>query len=204
MNRASLLPQGFYARDARTVARALLGKLLVRRDPRGRFRIGRIVETEAYLEGDPAAHSYRGPTPRNQVMFGPAGYAYVYFTYGMHYCMNVTCEREGKPGAVLLRALRPVEGIVAMAAAREIALPESPTEKHLRMLASGPARLAEALSITRERDNACLLTSEEHGLYILDDGYSAGPIVATPRIGISKAVEKKWRYLLKNDPFVSK
>jgi len=199
----SVLPRTFYARDPRTVARALLGKLLVRHDARGRIRSGRIVETEAYLENDPAAHSYRGPTPRNQVMFGPAGHAYVYFTYGMHYCMNVSCQTTGRPGAVLLRALEPVDGITGMAKARGMKLGVPPTQKELQALTSGPARLAQALAITRERDNGCDITDARSELFIADDCFTVGRIRTTPRIGISRAVEKKLRYLLADNPFFS-
>jgi len=166
--------------------------------------MGRIVETEAYHQSDPASHSYIGPTQRNQVMFGPAGYTYVYFTYGMHYCMNVVCQKEGEASAVLLRALEPVEGIAAMAMARGIVLPMQPTTKQLRALTSGPARLAQAFSITRERDNGSDITRRAGSLYIADDGASFGKIISTTRIGISKAIEKKWRYLVAGNPFVSK
>jgi len=198
----SILPQSFYARDPRVVARALLGKLLVRRDTR--VRTGRIVETEAYLENDPAAHSFRGPTPRNRVMFGPAGHAYVYFTYGMHYCMNVSCQKEGEPGAVLLRALEPMEGIAAMAKARGVKLSTSSTQRELRALTSGPARLAQALGITRERDNGKDLTDPWAELFLAEDDFEAGRVRVTVRIGISKAVDKKLRYVLERNPFVSR
>ncbi len=198
------LPRSFYAREPHAVARALLGKLMVRVDGRGRLRVGRIVETEAYHQSDPASHSYIGQTPRNQIMFGPAGYAYVYFTYGMHYCMNVVCQQEGEAGAVLLRAMEPVEGIAAMAKARGIELPLQPTTKQLRSLTSGPARLAEAFSIIRTRDNGIDITRKTSGLYFADDGASVSKIITTTRIGITKAVEKKWRYLIEGNPFVSK
>jgi DNA-3-methyladenine glycosylase len=200
----TLLPRSFYARDPRTVARALLGKLMVRDDGRGKQRIGRIVETEAYHQSDPASHSYIGPTPRNQVMFGPAGYAYVYFTYGMHYCMNVVCQQEGEAGAVLLRAMEPLEGIAAMAKARGIELPAQPTTKQLRFLTSGPARLAQAFSITRDRDNGADITRRVSNLGFVDDSAPVGKVIASTRIGITKATEKKWRYMVAGNPFVSK
>src|SRR5205807_1911026 len=115
LGRIVWLTEEFFDRNPRKVARALLGKLLVRKTPRGRL-VGRIVETEAYLgKEDPAAHSFIGKTPRNAVMFGPAGFAYVYFIYGNHYCLNVTCEGEGVAGAVLFRAMEPLVGVEEMA-----------------------------------------------------------------------------------------
>src|SRR4051795_8713389 len=143
-----ILPQKFYARDPRIVARELLGKILVRTlsGRAGTKRLaGRIVEVEVYLgEGDLAAHSAAGKTARNEVLFGPPGHAYVYFIYGVHYCLNFSCMPEGDAGCVLIRALEPVTGVEAMARNREIELSEVPRLTQLRSLASGPGRLAEA------------------------------------------------------------
>src|SRR5690348_6988179 len=134
------LPRSFYDRDPRKVARGLLGKVLARRE-RGKTLAGRIVEVEAYLgEKDEAAHSYRGKTPRNAVMFGPPGFIYVYFIYGNHYCFNVSCLPDGTAGAVLFRALEPIAGAEEMARNRGLSL-----ECDWRLLTSGPGRLAEAL-----------------------------------------------------------
>src|ERR1044071_4877016 len=118
---ATVLPREFYDRDPVTVARDLLGKLLIRREGR-KLLAGRIVEDEAYLADDPAAHAYSGRTPRNAVLFGPPGYAYVYFIYGNHYCLNVSCLPDGIPGGVLFRALEPLKGIKEMATLRRIVL----------------------------------------------------------------------------------
>jgi DNA-3-methyladenine glycosylase len=194
------LDRAFFARDPRRVARELLGKVLVRN--RGKLRLaGRIVEVEAYLgENDPASHSFAGKTARTAVLFGPPGYAYVYFIYGNHYCLNVSCEREGKAGGVLFRALQPLEGIEAMARARKVALQGS---RDLPRLTSGPGRLAEALGITREHDNGCDLTSPDSGLWIGDDGFRPRNIQTTPRIGISKAADRLLRYILAGNSFVS-
>src|SRR5271154_3215622 len=182
---AVLLKSDFYDRDPRRVARDLLGKLLVRKTHSGLLS-GRIVETEAYLgQGDAAAHSAVGRTARNAVLFGPPGYAYIYFIYGNHYCLNVSSEREGKAGGVLFRALEPLLGIEEMARARGISLLEP---RDLPRLTSGPGRLAEAFGITRVRDNGCDLTSPASGLWIGADGFRARSIQITPRIGISKAV----------------
>jgi DNA-3-methyladenine glycosylase len=182
------------------VARELLGKVLVRDD--GKLRLAaRIVEVEAYLgENDPASHSAAGNTARTAVLFGPPGYAYVYFIYGNHYCLNVSCEPEGKAGGVLFRGLEPLAGIEEMARARDIEL-HGPRD--LPRLTSGPGRLAEAFGITRARDNGSDLTSPQSGLWIGDDGFPAGKIEITPRIGISKAADRRLRYILAGNPFVS-
>jgi DNA-3-methyladenine glycosylase len=181
------------------VARDLIGKILVR-DGKPR-RTARIVEVEAYLgENDPAAHAAAGNTARTSVLFGPPGYAYVYFIYGNHYCLNVSCEREGKAGSVLFRALEPLEGIEEMARARGIALRGS---QDLPKLTSGPGRLAEAFSITRVRDNGCDLTSPASGLWIGEDGFRAKRIQITPRIGISKATDHPLRYTLAGSECIS-
>lgn len=195
------LPRAFFARDPRRVARELLGKVLVRQEDDGTRLTGRIVEVEAYLgERDPAAHAAAGKTLRNAVLFGPPGRAYVYFIYGNHYCLNVSCELEGEAGCVLFRALEPLAGIEQMALLRGI---EFRGPKDLPKLTRGPGRLSEALGITRSRDNDCDLTSDSGSLWIGQDGYRAGRIAITPRIGIVKAADKPLRYVLAGNLFVS-
>lgn len=190
------LPREFYARDAREVAPALLNKVVVAGE-----RAGRIVETEAYCGSiDPGSHAYRGPTDRNVTMFGPPGLLYVYFTYGMHWCVNAVCGEEGVGVAVLLRALAPVSGIDAMRAAR------GPTARRDRDLCSGPAKLAQALGLTGLHDGADLVTGER-GVTICDDGT---PPPAAPangvRIGLAvgKGDEHPWRWWVPDDPNVSR
>ncbi|HWZ84417.1 MAG TPA: DNA-3-methyladenine glycosylase [Terriglobales bacterium] len=200
LGRVVWLKEEFFDRDPRRVARALLGQLLVRTTP-GAVLAGRIVETEAYLgKDDPAAHSFIGQTPRNAVMFGPPGRAYVYFIYGNHYCLNVSCQQPGVAGAVLFRALEPVVGIEQMAAARGIVLDE---KTDLRKISSGPGRMAQALGVTRVRDNEKNFTNAKSDLRIGDDGYRVGRAIATTRIGITKAAEMPLRYLIAGNRFVS-
>lgn len=190
----SRLPRAFYRRDPREVAPELLNKLLVSADG----RIARIVETEAYCGPlDAAAHSYRGQTPRNAVMFGKPGLLYVYFTYGMHWCGNAVCGEEGEGVAVLLRAAEPVAGLALMRAAR-------PAAKRDRDLCSGPARLCQAFGIARAQDGADLV-SADRGLAIVDDGTPppADPVVG-PRIGIRHAAELPWRWYVRGNPHVSR
>jgi DNA-3-methyladenine glycosylase len=194
------LPREFYNRDPREVSPELLGKILVRRAGR-ELIAARIVEVEAYLgKNDPAAHSAVGCTPRNAVMFGPPGFAYVYFIYGNHYCLNVSCQPEGTAGAILFRAAEPLLGVDAMGKARGVAI-DAP--RSLRHLTSGPGRLAEALGITRSRDNGKDFTDRKSDLFIVDDGHGAPPVMTTPRIGITKAADLPLRYLIAGNPFVS-
>jgi len=200
------LDRAFFARDPRRVARALLGKVLVRRGSVRRapgLRLAaRIVEVEAYLgENDLAAHAAAGRTSRNAVLFGPPGHAYVYFIYGNHYCLNVSCESEGKAGSVLFRALEPLSGMEEMVRARGVTLRGS---KDWPRLTSGPGRLAQAFGITRARDNGCDLTCAASSLWIGDDGYRARGIRLTPRIGITKAQDEPLRYILDGNRFVSR
>jgi len=165
---------------------------------------GRIVEAEAYLGAiDPGAHSYRGETPRNAVLFGPPGHAYIYFIYGNHYCTNVSCQPPGNASGVLLRALEPVCGITEMSALRGLTLPPAPKPSQLRQLTSGPGRLSQALAITREQDNAKDLCSRSSDLFIADDGSPAPSITATPRINVTSAPLDEWRYIITGNPFVS-
>jgi DNA-3-methyladenine glycosylase len=192
---ADPIPRDFYRRDARLVAPELLNKLLVRSDGRA----GRIVEVEAYCGGeDPASHSFKGPTQRNAVMFGPPGHLYVYFTYGMHWCCNPVCGEDGEGVAVLLRALAPVAGLGEMRKAR------GPAVKRDRDLCNGPAKLCEALGITRA-ENAADLTTGAHGVWIADDG-TAPPIEPANgvRIGISAGIDHLWRWWVPGDPNVSR
>ena len=200
------LPRSFYARDPREVARELLGKLLIRRQSTLTLA-GRIVETEAYLGlTDPGAHAYCGLTPRNAVLFGPPGHAYIYFIYGNHYCTNVSCQpTEG--GGVLIRALEPICGLDSMAALRHLPLdlslaPDLPPSK-LRQLTSGPGRLSAALAITREQDNGKDLCSPSSDLLIAADQNTTPPITATPRINVTRAPHDKWRYIITGNPYVS-
>ena len=195
------LKRTFFNRDPRRVARELLGKLLVRREGR-KLLVGRIVELEVYLgENDPAAHAAVGLTERNRVLFGPPGFAYVYFIYGNHYCLNVSCMPEGKAGSVLFRALEPIAGIPAMQQAR--GLEAKPGARTQRLLTSGPGRLAEAFGITRTRDNGKDLTSAESDLIIAADGYRPQKILATARIGVTKAAEMPLRFFIAGNDFVS-
>ena len=191
------LPPEFFDREPRRVARELLGKLIVRRVGRQTL-IARVVETEAYLgKNDPAAHSSSGRTARNAVIFGPPGHAYVYFIYGNHYCLNVSCLPDGEAGGVLFRAAEPVAGMETMAKARDLGVTDLPR------LTNGPGKLTEALSITRA-DNGVNLTDASQSLYLAEDDYPKPQVKTTPRIGITKAADLKLRYIIPNNPYVSK
>jgi DNA-3-methyladenine glycosylase len=193
-----VLSRDFYDRDPRVVGPDLLGKLLVRRHGR-QLMTGRIVEVEAYLgPEDPAAHASIGKTPRNAILFGPPGHAYVYFIYGNHYCLNVSCLPDGVPGGILFRAVEPIRGMEAMFKLRGIA-----KSSDLRRLTRGPGRLAAAFGITRERDNGKDLTSSRSDLCIADDGTPPPEVLITKRIGIKKAVEMPLRYIVAGNRFVS-
>lgn len=197
-----LIPREFYNRDPRRVARALLGKVLVRRQGES-LLAGRIVEVEAYLgAGDAAAHSAAGRTPRNSVLFGPPGYVYVYFIYGNHYCFNISCLPDGEAGGVLLRALEPLAGIDEMMKNRGMAGPATNLQA-LRMISSGPGRLAEALGITRERDNGKDVTSPASDLVVMEDGFRPKKVAITARIGITKSADELLRYVIAGNGFVS-
>ena len=193
------LPRSFYERDPRRVSRDLLGKLLLRKNGSA-LLAGRIVEVEAYLHGDPAAHSFIGRTSRNAVLWGPPGISYVYFIYGNHYCFNVSCMPDGVAGGVLFRALEPLAGIKEMVRARHLKIEDA---RDLRKLTSGPGRLAEAFGITRQRDNGKDLASSESDLWIADDGQPRPSVKVTKRIGITKAAERPLRYIVPGNAFVS-
>ena len=193
------LPPEFYLRDPRQVAVDLLNKLLIHEDPEFGRVGGRIVETEAYLGAglDPGSHAFRGPGKRNATMFGPTGHLYVYFTYGMHWCSNVVCNPAGGGGAVLLRALHPLEGLDVMWSRR-------PKARRERDLCSGPARLAQALGLTGALDGTNLSMGP---VLLLDDGT---PPPTEPgnsvRIGLSagKGDDSPWRWWVPGDPNVSR
>ena len=187
------LRRSFFARPSPVVARDLLGRLLVRRAD-GTTLVGRIVETEAYQEDDPASHSFRGRTKRTEVMFGPPGHLYVYFTYGMHHCMNVVTGIPGEGSAVLLRAVEPVSALHLMAQRRGVADP--------RLLCGGPGRLTQAFGIGPEHngldlaaDGAVFIAA---GRPLADERVSVGP-----RVGISSARDRPWRFVERSSPFVS-
>ena len=203
----SILPQSFHARPARIVAQELLGKKLVRQLEDGRILSGIIVETEAYCdanEPDLACHGDRAnngnPTPRTAVMFGPAGVAYVYFTYGIHWMFNIVTGETGQANAVLIRALQPVEGVKFME--------ENRGKRPLSQLTNGPAKLAQALNIDKSQNGANLCDPD--GVIWVADGERVPPttISTGPRIGLGKTPEPwysiPWRYWIKDNPFVSK
>jgi len=176
---------------ANEAAQRLLGSLLVR-EIDGRRLVGRIVEVEAYDQADMASHSFNGRSPRNDVMFGPAGHLYVYFTYGMHYCCNVVTGKEGEGSAVLLRAIEPLEGLDIMAENRGRA----------DNLCSGPARLTQALSINKSLNGHDL--TKEPLLLSMRPALLPAEIATTPRIGITAAKDCLRRFYIKNNGFVSK
>lgn len=191
------LQRDFYERNALIVARELLGKYMVRETSEG-TTIGKIVETEAYMGTiDAAAHSYKGKSSRNEVMFGPGGYAYVYLIYGMYNCFNIVSNAKGTPEAVLIRALEPSKGIELMKMRRK-------TEKH-NNLCSGPGKLCLAMDITRNENGMDLC---EDKLYLLDnEGVPDADVAATPRINIDYAGEAKdypWRFIIRGNKFISK
>lgn len=197
-----LISRAFFEESPERVAPRLLGKLLVSVDS-GKVLAGRIVEVEAYLgphadPPDPAAHSHRGPTPRNMVLFGPAGHSYVYSIYGLYYCMNISCEKERLAGCVLLRALEPVVGVAEMA--RNRGLDE---DASLRMISSGPSRLCLALGLTRPGHNGLDVTRASSVLQVRDDGFPEPEVVITPRIGIKHAIDLPLRFAAKGNRCVS-
>ena len=197
-----LIPREFYDRDPRRVGRALLGKVLVRLEKKT-LLAGRIVEVEAYLgAGDAAAHSAAGRTARNSVLFGPPGHVYVYFIYGNHYCFNISCLPDGQAGGVLVRALEPLAGVEQMMKNRGMAAVAGDMQS-LRMISSGPGRLAEALGITRERDNGKDVTCADSDLVVMEDGFRPRKIATTARIGITKSAEELLRYVIAGNAFVS-
>jgi DNA-3-methyladenine glycosylase len=188
MHKTPRLRRSFFARSVHEVAPDLIGATLLVNGIGGR-----IVEVEAYHHTDPAAHSYGGQTERNAVMFGPPGYAYVYRSYGIHWCLNFVCEEDGSASAVLVRALEPTEGLPAMRRRRRL--------KDERMLCSGPGKLGEALGITRDRMNGLALDKPPFELRARTE---KPEIVTGPRIGITKAADVPWRYGLKGSRFLSK
>lgn len=197
---AAALPASFYDRPTLDVARDLIGKLLLRRAADG-LAGGLIVETEAYVAAtDPAAHAYRGMTPRNRSMFGRAGLAYVYRSYGIHFCLNVVTEGEGVAAAALIRAIRPLVGADLMRARRG---PRIPT----RDLARGPGRLCQALALTTDDDGIDLTRPDPTGpaLWLAEPPTEMAPlpIATTPRIGITQAADWPWRFVVVGDPYVS-
>jgi DNA-3-methyladenine glycosylase len=187
MSASKNLTPAFFERSVHAVARDLIGASLSF-DGVG----GRIVEVEAYHHTDPAAHSYGGRTERNAVMFGAPGYAYVYRSYGIHWCLNFVCEEEGSASAVLIRALEPMAGIAAMRRRRGVA--------EERLLCAGPGRLCQALGITRQQDGAAL----DRPPFLLRAREQPVEILTGPRIGISKAADRPWRYGLAGSRFLSR
>lgn len=197
-----LLPRAFFEASPEEVAPQLLGKVLAHRTAAG-VLAGRIVEVEAYLgphndPPDPAAHAYRGPTPRNSVLFGPAGHAYVYAIYGRYFCANITCESEERAGCVLLRALEPLTGVEQMARNRGLV----PGVKS-RLLTSGPSRLCQAMGLSRTAHNEMDVVDRASPLQVRDDGYAVGEVLVTARIGIHEAVDWPLRFALAGNHCVS-
>jgi DNA-3-methyladenine glycosylase len=184
--RAVAIEREFFLRPALDVASSLIGCTLLF-DGVG----GRIVECEAYDQDEPASHTYRGRTERNATMFGPAGRVYVYRSYGIHWCMNLVCE-DDRASAVLVRALEPTQGVATMQERRG--------RIGLRDLCSGPGKLCQALAITGEHDGAGALDAP----FALESPRRAADVVASPRIGISKAVELPWRLSKRGSAFVSR
>jgi len=182
-----VIKRDFFARDVHRVAGELIGATLLV-DGVG----GRIVELEAYHHEDPAAHGYRGRTERNASMFGPPGHAYVYRSYGIHWCVNFVCEAEEIADAVLIRALEPTHGVETMRQRRGL--------DEERLLCAGPGRLCQALGITREHDGLPL----DRLPFRLQERRAVPDIVTTPRIGITRATELSWRYLEAGSPYVSR
>jgi DNA-3-methyladenine glycosylase len=182
-----LLKRAFFARSVHEVAPDLIGATLLVNGVGGI-----IVEVEAYHHTDPAAHSFRGPTPRNRVMFGPPGFAYVYRSYGIHWCVNFVCEEEGSASAVLIRALEPTHGLSVMRRRRRLT--------DARALCSGPGKLTGALAIT-EVHNGLALDAPPFALFART---AMVDLVSGVRIGITKAVELPWRYGLRSSKFLSK
>jgi DNA-3-methyladenine glycosylase len=181
------LTKSFFRRSVHEVAPDLIGATLLFNGVGGR-----LVEVEAYHHTDPAAHSYNGPTARNAVMFGPPGYAYVYRSYGIHWCLNFVCEPKGSASAVLIRALEPTAGLPLMRRRRGLS--------DVRLLCAGPGRVCEALKITAAH-NGLALDEPPFALFARTEEIE---VVAGPRIGITKAAEKPWRYGLKGSAFLSK
>ena len=181
------LRRPFFARSVHEVAPELIGAALLIDDVGGL-----IVEVEAYHHTDPAAHSFRGRTERNAVMFGPPGFAYVYRSYGIHWCLNFVCEPEGSASAILIRAIEPLEGLAKMRRRRKL--------NDKRLLCSGPGRLAQAMAVTRAH-NGLALDRLPFELYARE---GTPEIAAGVRIGITKAAELPWRYGLKGSKFLSK
>ena len=187
------LPKAFFERNTLEVAKDLLGHLLLHEGPRRRL-VGRVVEVEAYRgPKDPASHAYRR-TPRSQIMWGPPGTAYVYFTYGNHYCINVVTEPQGTAGAVLLRAVEPLEGIGLMRRRRG-------TGDNDRLLTSGPGRLTQAMGIGRNHNGVDLTRPP---LFLARGPTARPPIASSPRIGIRAAAGRPWRFYIPANPYVSR
>jgi len=188
-----IFPQSFFSRPTVRVAKDLLGQILVHQTPQGTVA-GRIVEVEAYLpQNDPGCHAARGRTPRNTVMFGPPGYAYVYFCYGNHYLFNVVTEKEGIPGAVLFRALEPVKGMHLMGKRRGNLEPGD------RGLTNGPGKLVQAMGISRAHNRTAVWKKP---LYI-EKAERTGAVGSTTRIGITEGSELPLRFYLKGSPYLS-
>lgn len=195
MNVAKPLPRSFYNRDTLEVAQKLLGKFLVRRTSIGDI-VAKIVEVEAYRgNDDPASHAYKGETPRNRLMFGKPGFAYIYFIYGNHYCLNVTTEREGVPGAVLIRAVEIVEGLELARKNREAT--------SLANLSNGPGKLTKALNISKIHNGVDLTNPDE--LFICAPKIiESFETTTSRRVGVKAGVEKPWRFYIKNSKFISR
>jgi DNA-3-methyladenine glycosylase len=181
------LGREFFARSVREVAPDLIGATLLV-DGVG----GTIVEVEAYDHEDPAAHGYRGRTARNASMFGPPGHAYVYRSYGIHWCLNLVCEEEGAASAVLLRALEPTRGLDVMRARRGL--------DDERLLCAGPGRLCQALDVSREHDGLAL----DEPPFRLEARDADVEIAAAPRVGITRAADRPWRYVVAGSPYLSR
>ncbi len=194
------LNRHFYTRELLTVARELLGKILVKRDE-GITQSGKIVEVEAYDGSvDQAAHTYIGKTKRNEIMFELGGYLYVYFTYGAHYCCNVVTGKKGKGTAVLIRAIEPLQGINTMIKNRYGRSLLNEKEKY--NLTNGPGKVCQALSISQKHYGADLIGNE---IFLLHQpALKDGQIVISKRIGIKKSVDLQWRFYIKDNPYVSK
>lgn len=189
------LPRAFFARPSTEVAPDLVGRILVRVLPGGIRLAARLVEVEAYEQGDPASHSFKGrPTPRTEVMFGPPGRLYVYFTYGQHFCSNVVTREEGVGSAVLLRAAEPLDGLEFMGANRG--------SDAVRLLCSGPARLTQAFGIARPENGVDLV--RDPSLFLLSGAPPVRRAIArSTRVGVNVGIEHRWRFFERGSPFVS-